>query len=116
VVDDESEGKAETWAFLDRRIEGIMRFEKAKRQFRPPIGSISARCACWGACVIRRAKATGQANRANRPSYCEPVAICGLLAARIMDAVEDHCVITLDNLPVGTIGPDCGGRLGRAGA
>lgn len=29
-VDDESEGKAETRAFLDRRIEGIMRFEKAK--------------------------------------------------------------------------------------
>lgn len=30
IVDDESEGKAETCAFLDRRIEGIMRFEKAK--------------------------------------------------------------------------------------
>jgi ubiquinone biosynthesis protein COQ9 len=29
-VDDESEGKAETRAFLDRRIESIMRFEKAK--------------------------------------------------------------------------------------
>lgn len=29
---DESEGKAETRAFLDRRIEGIMRFEKAKAQ------------------------------------------------------------------------------------
>jgi ubiquinone biosynthesis protein COQ9 len=29
-VDDESEAKAETRAFLDRRIEGIMRFEKAK--------------------------------------------------------------------------------------
>ncbi|MDE8653149.1 COQ9 family protein [Novosphingobium album (ex Liu et al. 2023)] len=27
---DESEGKAETWAFLDRRIAGIMRFEKTK--------------------------------------------------------------------------------------
>jgi hypothetical protein len=35
LVDDESEGKAETLAFLDRRIEGIMRFEKAKsRLFR----------------------------------------------------------------------------------
>ncbi|MCB2061524.1 MAG: COQ9 family protein [Novosphingobium sp.] len=31
-VDDESEGKAETRAFLDRRIEGVMRFEKAKAQ------------------------------------------------------------------------------------
>ncbi|WP_379552310.1 COQ9 family protein [Erythrobacter sp. W53] len=29
-VDDESEGKADTRAFLDRRIEGVMRFEKAK--------------------------------------------------------------------------------------
>ncbi len=31
-VDDESEGKAETRAFLDRRIDGVMRFEKAKAQ------------------------------------------------------------------------------------
>ena len=29
-VDDTSEGHAETAAFLDRRIEGVMRFEKAK--------------------------------------------------------------------------------------
>ncbi|WP_095012702.1 COQ9 family protein [Tsuneonella mangrovi] len=29
-VNDESEGKADTRAFLDRRIEGVMRFEKAK--------------------------------------------------------------------------------------
>ncbi len=32
-VDDESEGKADTRAFLDRRIEGVMKFEKAKAQF-----------------------------------------------------------------------------------
>lgn len=31
-VGDESDGKAETRAFLDRRIEGVMRFEKAKAQ------------------------------------------------------------------------------------
>lgn len=30
---DESEGKAATAAFLDRRIEGVMKFEKAKAQF-----------------------------------------------------------------------------------
>lgn len=30
LVDDKSEGLTETWAFLDRRIEGVMRFEKAK--------------------------------------------------------------------------------------
>ena len=31
-IDDKSEGKAETRAFLDRRIEGVMKFEKAKAQ------------------------------------------------------------------------------------
>ncbi|WP_374408504.1 COQ9 family protein [Pelagerythrobacter sp.] len=31
-VGDDSDGKAETRAFLDRRIEGVMRFEKAKAQ------------------------------------------------------------------------------------
>jgi ubiquinone biosynthesis protein COQ9 len=33
-VDDRSEGKAETLAFLDRRIDGVMRFEKAKAGWR----------------------------------------------------------------------------------
>ena len=32
-VEDESEGKAETRAFLDRRIEGVMQFEKTKARF-----------------------------------------------------------------------------------
>ncbi|MFB0613872.1 COQ9 family protein [Aurantiacibacter poecillastricola] len=32
-VEDESEGKADSAAFLDRRIEGVMKFEKAKAQF-----------------------------------------------------------------------------------
>jgi ubiquinone biosynthesis protein COQ9 len=31
-ANDDSEGKAESLAFLDRRIEGVMRFEKAKAQ------------------------------------------------------------------------------------
>ena len=35
-VDDNSEAKAETAAFLDRRIAGIIRFEKAKARFVPP--------------------------------------------------------------------------------
>ncbi|WP_120717323.1 COQ9 family protein [Tsuneonella amylolytica] len=35
-VDDHSEDKAETRAFLDRRIDGVMRFEKAKAQFLRP--------------------------------------------------------------------------------
>jgi len=29
-IDDESEAKADSYAFLDRRIDGVMRFEKAK--------------------------------------------------------------------------------------
>lgn len=36
-VDDKSEGKAETRAFLDRRIEGIIRFEKTKARLLRPI-------------------------------------------------------------------------------
>lgn len=32
-VDDESEGKAETHAFLDRRIDGVMKFEAAKAKW-----------------------------------------------------------------------------------
>ena len=35
-VDDRSEDKAETRAFLDRRIEGVMRFEKAKAKWTRP--------------------------------------------------------------------------------
>ncbi len=31
---DQSEGQAATWGFLDRRIEDVMRFEKAKADFR----------------------------------------------------------------------------------
>lgn len=35
-VGDDSEGKTETLAFLDRRIEGVMRFEKAKTRLLRP--------------------------------------------------------------------------------
>ncbi|MHA6334549.1 COQ9 family protein [Qipengyuania sp. CAU 1752] len=35
-IDDESEGKVDTGAFLERRIDGVMRFEKAKAQFLRP--------------------------------------------------------------------------------
>lgn len=38
---DESEGRADTWAFLDRRIEDVMRIEKAKAQLKAsPLGRI----------------------------------------------------------------------------
>lgn len=48
-LDDESDGYADTWAFLDRRIEGIMRFEKAKARVtsavadRPSLGRFLGR-------------------------------------------------------------------------
>ena len=35
-VDDESDGKADTRAFLERRIDGVMRFEKAKAKWLSP--------------------------------------------------------------------------------
>ncbi|HEU4819822.1 MAG TPA: COQ9 family protein [Qipengyuania sp.] len=38
LVNDESEDKAETRAFLDRRIEGVMKFETIKRQWLQPKG------------------------------------------------------------------------------
>jgi rpsU-divergently transcribed protein len=34
-LDDESDGQADTKAFLDRRVEGIMRFERAKARLKP---------------------------------------------------------------------------------
>lgn len=37
-INDESEDQQETKAFLDRRIEGVMRFEKTKAQLKPKEG------------------------------------------------------------------------------
>jgi ubiquinone biosynthesis protein COQ9 len=38
---DESEGRRATWAFLDRRVEGVMRFEKFKSQMKAnPVGRL----------------------------------------------------------------------------
>ncbi|TCL00525.1 ubiquinone biosynthesis protein COQ9 [Shimia isoporae] len=40
---DDSEGQAATWAFLDRRIENVMQFEKTKAQFNnSPLGKMMA--------------------------------------------------------------------------
>src|SRR5262249_29371174 len=35
-LNDRSEGNEETWSFLDRRIDDVMRFEKWKAEFRTP--------------------------------------------------------------------------------
>jgi ubiquinone biosynthesis protein COQ9 len=56
---DETEGSQATWAFLDRRIEGVMRFEKLKAQIN---GSMLGRLAMAGPnAVSRMMKAPRQA-------------------------------------------------------
>ena len=42
---DDSEGAERTWEFLDRRIDGVMQFEKVKAQMR---GNKLAQLALWG--------------------------------------------------------------------
>ena len=39
-LDDNSEGHAATWAFIDRRIDGVMRFEKTKAKLTGMIGKL----------------------------------------------------------------------------
>ena len=39
-LDDDSEGRAASWAFLDRRIDGIMRFEKVKARVLGSFGNL----------------------------------------------------------------------------
>lgn len=39
-LDDDSEGHEATWAFIDRRIDGIMTFEKAKARVTKAFGSL----------------------------------------------------------------------------
>lgn len=52
---DESEGRAATWAFLDRRIEDVMRFEKLKAAVNDnPLGRILAAGPNWLASRIRK--------------------------------------------------------------
>lgn len=51
---DESAGRADTWAFLDRRIEDVMRIEKAKAQLRAsPLGRIFGGVAGRAAGAVR---------------------------------------------------------------
>ena len=55
---DESDGQAETWAFLDRRIDNVMQFEKAKGSFqKSPLGKL-LESPLAGLSKIRRPKTT----------------------------------------------------------
>ncbi|GMG82212.1 COQ9 family protein [Paralimibaculum aggregatum] len=76
---DESQGAADTWAFLDRRIEGVMRFEKTKAAIEAnPV----ARAALWGPMTLlslvrapgagRRPEAGGRPGAAADPAACAP--------------------------------------------
>lgn len=46
---DDSEGRQDTWAFLDRRIDGVMRFEKLKASARklPGAGTLTGLLGGW---------------------------------------------------------------------
>lgn len=52
-LDDDSEGQADTRAFLSRRIDGIMRFEKAKAGSSSATSTGPACRASSGGCGIR---------------------------------------------------------------
>lgn len=55
---DESDRQAETWAFLDRRIDNVMQFEKAKGSFqKSPLGKL-LESPLAGLSKIRRPKTT----------------------------------------------------------
>lgn len=55
---DDSEDFSETWAFLDRRIEDVMRFEKAKAKLR---GNKAAKALFWGPSkLLERVSAPGE--------------------------------------------------------
>ncbi|MEM9723999.1 MAG: COQ9 family protein [Pseudomonadota bacterium] len=52
---DESDGRADSWRFLDRRIEGVMRFEKLKAAVNAnPLGKMMMRGPNWLASRIRK--------------------------------------------------------------
>lgn len=52
---DESPGNSDTWAFLDRRIDGVMRFEKFKAKVKEnPLGRMMMRGPDWLASRIRK--------------------------------------------------------------
>jgi ubiquinone biosynthesis protein COQ9 len=65
---DESERRADTWAFLDRRIEDVMRIEKAKAQLRAsPLGRILGGVAERAAGAVRAPGSTPEGRRFGFP-------------------------------------------------
>ena len=60
-LDDESDGLADTAAFLDRRIDDVMRFEKWKAEWRGSAINGQASAASSAACATRRSSALRKA-------------------------------------------------------
>jgi ubiquinone biosynthesis protein COQ9 len=65
---DESDGRADTWAFLDRRIADVMRIEKAKAQLKAsPLGRIFGGIAGKAAGAARAPGAAAEGRRFGFP-------------------------------------------------
>jgi ubiquinone biosynthesis protein COQ9 len=67
---DQSEGARETWAFLDRRIEGVMRIEKAKAAARG--NPVLSRLMAGPNAVLSRIKAPPRMPPEDLPGYWGP--------------------------------------------
>ncbi|UWQ22725.1 COQ9 family protein [Jannaschia sp. W003] len=69
---DHSEGHRDTWSFLDRRIDDVMRIEKAKAQVRasPALSRLFA----GPAALLAKVRAPGRMPRGDLPGYWAPPA------------------------------------------
>ena len=64
---DQSEGHRDTWDFLDRRIEGVMRFEKVKAQARK--SPLLSRLLAPAEALASRVRAPARMPRGDLPGY-----------------------------------------------
>ena len=53
-LDDDSEDQAATWDFIDRRIDGIMKFEKTKASAKQALARVPNPARFLGGCATRR--------------------------------------------------------------
>ena len=67
---DQSEGNRETWAFLDRRIEGVMRFEKTKAMVRE--NPVLSRMMAGPNMILSRIRAPSRMPPDNLPGHWGP--------------------------------------------
>lgn len=67
---DTSEGYAATWAFLDRRIEDVMRFEKVKAQVRE--NPVLSKLFAIPNAFLKNVKAPSRTHRSDLPGHWSP--------------------------------------------